>query len=59
MNTKYVPPAGVVEVGSGYSPEVNPALVDQNTQVMSPKPQAENSWAEAMKSIPASGQNIA
>ena len=47
----------VVELGTGYSPEVNPAVVDEHTEVMSPKLQPGNSWAEAMKSIPP--QNIA
>lgn len=54
---RYTPPAGVVELGTGHSPEANPALVDQRTEVMPEGTDESRSWAEAMKSIPP--QNIA
>lgn len=53
MNEQPAPIVGeVVELGTGHSPEVNPALVDENSVVMSPRPQPGNSWSEAMKQIP-------
>jgi len=52
MNTQPAPIVGeIVELGSGYSPEVNPALVDQHTQVMPEGTDESRSWAEAMKQI--------
>jgi hypothetical protein len=60
MNKQFAPIVGeVVELGSGYSPEVQPAIVSDKTDVMPLATDESRSWSNLMKSIPATGQNIA
>jgi hypothetical protein len=52
MKKQSAPVGEIVELGSGYSPEANPTLVDERTQVMSPQAQPGNSWSEMLKQLP-------